>query len=150
MSNSSRRESSFREGRERCDGVLEDVDAVLELDESGDPERVGHPVQVEARQLVEGDLRVEMGIGRSREHLDVVPERSQLAGHVARVDALTPRVGVSPVGEEGDAQRAVGCHGAEVLRGDVVRRCCVEVQCGDVVRRSPWGGPDVACQATGG
>ena len=47
------------------------------------------------------------GVGLAAEHLDVVAEVDQRLGEVAGVDALAADVGLAPVGEVGDAQRAV-------------------------------------------
>ena len=52
---------------------------------------------------------VDDGVGLAREHGGAMPELEQLARQVAGVDALSPRMRVSPVGEEGDAKRG-GSH----------------------------------------
>src|SRR5450759_3592760 len=46
------------------------------------------------------------------EDLDVVPERAELAGEVAQVDALAAAVRLAAVGEQRDAERPIGGHHA--------------------------------------
>ena len=72
------------------------------------PERVLAAVEVEARHLRELRRVVELGVGLAGEHRDPVPELGELAGEVARVDALAPAVGVAAVHEPGDAEGGVG------------------------------------------
>ena len=50
---------------------------------------------------------VEVGVGLSGEHLHLVAETHQLARQVADVDALSSTVGLAPVGQHGDAHRAI-------------------------------------------
>jgi hypothetical protein len=67
-------------------------------------------VDVEARELDEGDPLVQPGIGLTAEDFDGVPQVHEGLGEVTGVDALTTHVGLSPVAEIGDAQGRVGRH----------------------------------------
>ena len=69
------------------------------------PERVGLAVEVQAGHLGQPDAGVELGVRLPGEHLDVVPERDQLAAEVPDVDALAAAVRLAAVGQQGDPQR---------------------------------------------
>jgi hypothetical protein len=69
------------------------------------PERVGLPVQVEARHLREPDAFVQVRVRRPREDLDLVPEGDQLAAQVAHVDALTTAVRLAAIGQQRATRR---------------------------------------------
>ena len=69
------------------------------------PERVGLAVEVEARHLGQPDAVVELGVRLPGEHLDLVPERDQLAAEVPDVDALAAAVRLAAVGQQGDRAR---------------------------------------------
>ena len=64
-------------------------------------------VQVEAGHLGQRDPRVEVGVGRAGEHLDVVAEVGQGGREVPDVHALTAAVRFAAVGRQRDPQRGV-------------------------------------------
>ena len=66
-------------GRAHGEELL-DVDEVAELPEPGHAERVGLAVEVQARHLGQPDAVVEVGVGLTGEHLDVVAERAPARG----------------------------------------------------------------------
>ena len=86
------------------DGELEQVDRRVELAGVRDPEGVGVPVQVEARDGGEAHPVVEHGPRLAGEDLDRVAQPDQLPRQVAGVDALATAAGVAPVDEVGDPQ----------------------------------------------
>ena len=88
-------------------GDLDQVGPALELPDARHPHREVVVVDVEARQLVQRHPLVEHRVGLAAEDLDVVAEVDERLGEVAGVDALAADVGLAPVGEVGDAQRAV-------------------------------------------
>ena len=62
---------------------------------------------VEARQLMHHDTRVDYGVRLATKDFDVMTEVDQGFGEVSGVDALTAHVGLSPIGQVSNAQRAV-------------------------------------------
>ena len=91
-------------------GHLDDIHPVAVLPPAGHPERVGLPVQVEARYPGQGHPILERRVRLAGEDVHVVPQADQFPAQVAHVDALAAAEGVAPVAEQGDAQRLVG-HG---------------------------------------
>ena len=84
---------------------LQQVDAVANLAGPGHPERIRLAIEVQARHLVQHDPGVEaVGVGRSGEHLDVVPQFDQTTAEVADVDALPAAVGLAAVRQQCDPQ----------------------------------------------
>jgi hypothetical protein len=76
------------------------------------PERIGIPVQVQARDLGQPRARVELGIRLAGEHLDLVPERVEFPAQVTDVDTLAAAVRLAAIGEQRDPERAIpGNHG---------------------------------------
>ena len=63
---------------------------------------------------------VELRVGLAGEHLDVVPERGELPAQVADVDALAAGVRLAAVGQQRDAQRAVGRYHGLISRDGLV------------------------------
>ncbi len=105
------------------DAELQPVLARGELAGVRDAERVGVAVEVEPRHGREPDALVELGPRRPRQHLDGVAQRHELAGQMARVDALASATGIATVDEEGHAQ-APGtgwCGGSRGGHFDVAR-----------------------------
>jgi hypothetical protein len=82
---------------------LLDIGEVAELLGLRRPERVGFAVQVQGRDLGQGDPLVELRVRLTREDLDGVTERHQLTAEMADVDALTATVWLAAVGQECDA-----------------------------------------------
>lgn len=74
---------------------FEAVDPVAELVALRRTERIGLPVEVEARQLGERYALVEYGVGLGADDLDAVSEAGEFTGQVADVDALAAAEGVS-------------------------------------------------------
>jgi hypothetical protein len=88
------------------------VDPVPVLTQPRRAERVVIPVQVEAGHLAEHWPWFQLRVGLAGEHLDVVPERGQLAGQVAQVDPLATAMRFAAVGKQCDAQRVIRGHHA--------------------------------------
>lgn len=95
------------------------VDPVPVLAAAGGAEGVGLAVEVEARQLGQGErgvALVEHGVGLGADDLDAVSEAGQLAREVPYVDALPAAERVPFIGEERDVERSLPV-GGEVLTG---------------------------------
>ena len=76
------------------------------------PERVGVPVQVQARDLGQPRAGVELGIRLAGEHLDLMPERAEFPAQMTDVDTLAAAVRFAAIGEQRDPERAIpGNHG---------------------------------------
>ncbi len=89
---------------------------VGELARMGDAERIGLAVEIEAGHRSEPDAVVDLGPGLPGKDLDRVAEFDELAGQVARVDALATAARVAPVDEEGDPLAPVaGCPGGDAF-----------------------------------
>ena len=88
------------------DAELDPVLEAGELPRVGHTEGVGLPVEIEPGDRRESDPGVELGPGRTGEHLDRVPQGDELAGQVAGVDPLATAAGVAAIEEEGDPQTA--------------------------------------------
>jgi hypothetical protein len=86
---------------------LERVRPVPDLRRAGRPERVVVPVEVQARQPPQQRAVVELRVGLTGEHLDVVPERGEFPAQVAHIDALAARVRLAAVREQRNAQPAI-------------------------------------------
>ena len=84
------------------DGELEPVLSRAELSRVGHPKGVGIAVEVETGHRGEADSLVQLGPRGSGEHLDRVAQGDELAGQVARVDALSAATWVSTIDQEGD------------------------------------------------
>ncbi len=78
------------------------VGPVPDLAPAGEAERVGLPVQVEARHLDQVDtlVRVDRGPRLAREHGHLMAQAGQLPGQEPGVDPLAPRPRVPPVDEQ--------------------------------------------------
>ena len=76
------------------------------------PERVGFPVQVQARDPGQLHAGIQLGIRLAGEHLDPVSERGELPAQLADVDTLSAAVRFAAIREQRDPERAVrGNHG---------------------------------------
>jgi hypothetical protein len=105
-------------------GELEHVDPVPVLRQPRRPERVLIGVQVQAGQLAQHRPGLQLGVGLTGEHLDVMAQRCQLAGQVTQVDALATAVRLAAVGQQRDAQRVLGGHHAgPTSRSPLAVRC---------------------------
>src|SRR5215468_9412998 len=103
-------------------GELEHVDPVPELSRPGPAERIGFPVQVQARQGAQQRPRLEVRVGLAGEHLDVMAERGQFPGQVPQVDALAAAMWLAAVRDQRDPERAIvgvhaGSHLSSAARG---------------------------------
>ena len=92
---------------------FDEVAPGLDLPRTRETHREVVVVDVEARQLDEGNALVEDREGLTAEDLDLVPQIDQCLGQMTGVDALSTHVWLAPVAEEGDAERevAVGSRG---------------------------------------
>jgi hypothetical protein len=92
-------------GRKACQ--LRDVSQVLDLPEPRETPRIVVVEDLETGEPVEGYRGVELGIGGTAEHLDVVAELGEGLAHLAHVHALPADVGFTAIGEHGDSQAVV-------------------------------------------
>ena len=82
---------------------LEQVDAVADLADVRNSERIGFAVQIEARNFGEPDTWIkDLGVGLTREHLDLVAEFDQAPTQVADINALATAVCLAAVGQQRD------------------------------------------------
>ncbi|CAB4605385.1 unannotated protein [freshwater metagenome] len=106
-----------RAGHERAD--LESVAEGLDLRREREAHRELVVVDVEARKFDEGNPRIEHGKGLSAEYFDLVTEVDKGFGEMARVDALPADMGLSSVGQKGDAQGELAISGSGGASGRV-------------------------------
>jgi len=101
----------LREGCRPHRADLEHVDPVAVLAQPRRAERIRLAVQVEARQGAQQRPWLKLRVGLAGEDLDLVAKGGDLAGDVPQVDALAAAVRLAPVGQHGDAERAIrGAH----------------------------------------
>ena len=81
---------------------LQGIHPVAVLAGARHPERVGLPVEVEARHPCQGDVVVERRIGLPGENLHGVSLPDQFPAQVPHVHALPTAEGIPPVGEQRD------------------------------------------------
>ena len=96
--------SRFAETTGPHGGQFQCVDAVADLADVRNPERIRFAVQIEARYLGEPDSGIEdLGVGLSGEDLDLVAEFDETPTQVADVNALATAVRLTAVGQQRDA-----------------------------------------------
>ncbi len=96
-------------------GELGDVDRGAELSRSGHAKRIRLPVEVEARDRDIPHPVVEHRPRLAGEDGYLMAEVHQRPGEVAGIDALTARIRVAAIDQEGDPERVVPGHKAQTV-----------------------------------